>query len=162
MTELLREWITGLCAASVITACAQRIVPGGAVKKVLRLICGLVLTMALISPLAGPDTADYALSLADYHERVAALTEELGQTEKRLDRMYIEEHCAAYILDEAHALGLEGRVEVRAKWRDSCWVPWEARLYIKADAEAKARLSARLEGELGIAAERQSWYEGEG
>ena len=160
MTELLREWIIGLCAASVITACAQSIVPGGAVKRVLRLICGLVLTLVLISPLARPNREDYALSLAAYHMRISDLTEELQETEKRLNRMYIEERCAAYILDEAHALGLEGRVEVRAKWRDDCWVPWEARLYIKADNENKRRLTARLEGELGIAAERQTWYEG--
>ena len=160
MTELLREWIIGLCAASVITACAQSIVPGGAVKRVLRLICGLVLTLVLISPLARPNREDYALSLAAYHMQISDLTEELQETEKRLNRMYIEERCAAYILDEAHALGLEGRVEVRAKWRDDCWVPWEARLYIKADNENKRRLSARLEGELGIAAERQTWYEG--
>ena len=162
MTELLREWIMGLCAASVITACAQSIVPGGAVKKVLRLICGIVLTTVLISPLAGPNQTDYALSLASYRERVAALTEELGETEKRLDRMYIEERCAAYILDEAHAIGLEGRVEVSAKWRDDCWVPWEVKLYMNAAEEGRRCLAAWLEGELGITAERQSWHEGEG
>jgi len=162
MTELLRQWIIGLCGASVITACAQSIVPAGAVKKVLRLISGLVLTLTLISPLARPDLDDYALSLAGYHESVLALTEDLNEQEKRLERLYIEEGCAAYILDEAHALGLEGRVEVRAKWRDDCWVPWEVQLYMNASEESRQRLAARLEGELGITAERQSWHEGEG
>lgn len=162
MTELLRQWIIGLCAASVITACAQSIAPGGAVKKVLRLVCGLVLTLVLIGPFLEPDTEDYAFSLASYRARVAALTAELGETEKRLDRLYIEERCAAYILDEAHALGLEGRVEVRAKWRDDCWVPWEVRLYMKAPEDTKRRLAACLEGELGIPEERQSWHEVEG
>ena len=160
MTELLREWIMGLCAASVITACAQSIVPGGAVKKVLRLICGIVLTMVLISPLTGPNQADYAFSLASYRDRVAALTEELSETEKRLDRMYIEERCAAYILDEAHALGLEGRVEVSAKWRDDCWVPWELWLSMTGPEEQRLRLTAQITAELGIAAERQHWIFG--
>ena len=162
MTELLRQWIMGLCAASVITACALSITPNGAVKRVLRLVCGVVLTMVLVSPLLQPDMTGYAFSLADYRNRAAALTEELKDTEKRLNRMYIEERCAAYILDEAHALGLEGRVEVRAKWRDDCWVPWEVQLYMNASEESRQRLAARLEGELGITAERQSWHEGEG
>ena len=159
MTELLRQWIMGLCAASIITACAQTITPSGAVKKVLRLVCGLVLTLVLVSPLGKPDLESYALSLAAYRERVAALTEELSETEKRLDRVYIEEGCAAYILDEAHALGLEGRVEVRAKWRDDCWVPWEVRLHMNRSEEQRRRLSACITGELGIAEERHYWYE---
>ena len=158
MTEMLRSWILGLCAASVITACAQTIAPAGAVKKVLRLICGLVLTLALVSPLGDLDMDSYALSLATYRSRAAALTEELAEKEKRLDRLYIEEGTAAYILDEAHALGLEGRVEVSAKWRDDCWVPWEARLYLNGTEEQRNRLSAHLAAELGIAAERQSWH----
>lgn len=158
MTEWLRQWIIGLCAASVITACAQSITPGGAVKKVLRLICGLVLTLVLVAPLGELDMDSYALSLASYRSRVAALTEELDETEKRLDRLYIEEGCAAYILDEAHALGLEGRVEVSAKWRDDCWVPWEASLHMSGTEEQHRRLAARLTAELGIVEERQYWY----
>lgn len=158
MTELLRSWIMGLCAASVITAFAQTIAPAGPVKKVLRLICGLVLTLVLIAPLGELDMESYALSLAAYRSRAAALTEDLAENEKRLDRLYIEEGTAAYILDEAHALGLEGRVEVSAKWRDDCWVPWEAKLYLNGTEAQRNRLSAHLAAELGIAAERQNWY----
>ena len=158
MTELLRQWIMGLCAASIITACAQTITPTGAVKRVLRLICGLVLTLVLVSPLGKTDLESYALSLAAYRERVASLTEELSETEKRLDRVYIEEGCGAYILDEAHALGLEGRVEVNAKWRDNYWVPWEAKLCLTGADEMCRRLKSTMAAELGIAEERQHWY----
>lgn len=159
MTELLRQWIMGLCAASIITACAQTITPTGAVKRVLRLVCGLVLTLVLVSPLGELNVESYALSLAAYRERTAVLTEELNETEKRLNRVYIEEGCAAYILDEAHALGLEGRVEVRAKWRDDCWVPWEVRLHMNSTEEQRRRFAASITGELGIPEERQYWYE---
>lgn len=157
MTELLRQWILGLSTAAIITAGAQRLTPAGPVKKVLQLVCGIVLTSVLLSPLGELDMERYSLSLASYHELAAELTAELEEGEKRMDRLYIEEQCAAYILDEAHALGLEGRVEVSAKWRDDCWVPWEVRISMNGTEQQHIRLRRQIEAELGIAEERQSW-----
>jgi len=159
VTELLSEWIRGLTAACVITAAAGTLTPAGPVKRVLKLISGMVLTAVLLSPLLRPDLEGYTIALANYREQVAVLTQELEETEKRLDRTYIETGCAAYILDEAHALGLEGRVEVSAKWRDNCWVPWEAELWLNGEPAQLPRLSGKITAELGIAAERQYWNE---
>ena len=102
----------------------------------------------------------YSLSLSKYRDRVAELSGELEDTRQRLNRTYIEEQSAAYILDEAQALGAEGRAEVRARWRDNSWVPWEASLELTGGTDVREKLKNRIEAELGIPKERQSWHEG--
>ena len=51
----LRSWLLALVAASLICALADALMPKGAVKRVGRLVCGLVLASAILSPLAGLD-----------------------------------------------------------------------------------------------------------
>jgi len=156
--EVLRSWILGLTSVCILTAAALTLTRGGPLSRMTRFVCALVLTAVLLSPLLSPDMDVYALSLAEYRRTAAALTEDMGRTEQELNRLYIEAECAAYILDEARRLGLEGRAEVRAKWRDNCWVPWEAELTLRGESGQRRKLSAVLEAELGIPAERQSWH----
>ncbi len=160
MTELLHNWILGLTASCIVTACALAVSPKGPVERVTRLVCGIVLTAALLAPLSELDMDAYAVSLAEYRDAAARLTQELEETEERLNRVYIEQECAAYILDEARTLGAEGGAEVRARWRDNCWTPWEAELTLNADAAQRRELSEYIAAQLGIPAERQDWHDG--
>ena len=160
MTELLHQWIGMLTAAGILAACAMTLSARGSTGRVTRLSCGLLLGMVLFGPLLRLNMDEYAVSLASYRKRSAEISGALEETEKLLDRLYIEDACEAYILDEAQTLGLEGSVEVRAKWRDSCWVPWEAELSLGGGAEGKKKLRAAMEAELGIPLERQNWHDG--
>lgn len=160
MTELMRTWILGLTAACLVSSCARALVHRGAAARMTRLVCALVVLLSLLSPLGELDMEEYAFSLAEYRNRRDELTAELEENERRLQRLYIEQECAAYILDEAEKLGLAGRAEVRAAWRDELWVPQEVMLHIKADTQQRAALSQRISAELGIPAERQVWYDG--
>ncbi len=156
--EVLRSWILGLTSVCLLTAAALALTARGPLSRMMRFVCGLVLTTVLFSPLLSPDMDEYALSLAEYRSSAAALTGDMERTREELNRLYIEAECAAYIVDEARSLGMDGRVEVRAKWRDNCWVPWEAELTLIGDDKQRGRLEALLEAELGIPAERQSWH----
>ena len=64
MTELLRRWILGLAGTAIICAAAAALTPKGQVKKVVQLLCGAVMTVALLSPLLEPDLGDYGLNLS--------------------------------------------------------------------------------------------------
>jgi len=161
MTEILHDWILGLSAAAVVAAVAVLLTPKGPVERVTRLVCGIMLAAVLVSPIAELDPDILALSLAEYREAAADMTDSLEDTTERLNRKYIEEECAAYILDEARALGMEdGQVEVSAKWGDGCWVPWEADLSLSGTNIQKNELRGIIEAELGIPAERQNWNDG--
>ena len=76
-----------------------------------------------------------------------------------INQTIIERECAAYILDKADALGLAvSSAAVTARWsEEGFWYPWESRAACsESDRET---LSAVIEAELGIPAERQSWEE---
>ena len=158
MSELLRSWVLGLAGAALLGAFALTLTPEGRVRRVTKLLVGVVLALALIRPLADFDFETYAASLAVSREaetRAAAL----GETNDRLQRTIIEAECAAYISDRAARLGLRPvSASVTAKWGDAlCWYPYEATLRGEPDALARRALASAIEAELGIPASRQYW-----
>ena len=160
MAEVLHSWIMGLFGAALLGALAMAITPEGPVRTVLRTLCGIVLALALVSPLLKLDMENYSLNMARYREESARLTEALAETENRLSRAIIQEECAAYIWDKAQNLGLSPDVvEVVAKWGGDCWIPDEAYVEASGTQEQRRALAGVLEAELGITAERQHWNE---
>lgn len=158
MMAMMQNWIRGLVAASVLVALAQQITPDGPVKKVTEFVCGIMLMAMLLSPVLTADRTVFSYALSDYRKTVAELSQDLESQEKQLLRVYIQEQCQAYILDEARSLGLtQLQATVQVKWGDESWVPNEVTLTGELTPEQKARLSGFLDAELGIPAERQHW-----
>ena len=150
----MRQWILGIFAASLLSAFALALCPEGRVRPVLRMVCGIVCALAVASPLMGLDMDALASGLAEYRlqaQRSAAEGEEEG---KMLERTYIEEECAAYICDAAarREIVIDG-ASVEVRWDDAAlvWVPHGARV----TGAYSPELSALIERELGIPAERQ-------
>ena len=51
--------------------------------------------------------------------------------------------------------------EVEARWStEGLWVPYAVKLIGEPDEEGKAALTARIQTDLGIPAERQTWADG--
>ena len=151
MMEWMRHWLLGISGAAVVCAVCGQLTPKGPVKQMTETLCGLVLTLALLSPLLELDLSAYALNLARYREAGAALTEEASEISRRLDRRVIEEELRAYILDKAAAL-TDARVEL-AWSTEGLWVPVAAELWGPYDPTVEAV----IESELGIPAEKQTW-----
>lgn len=155
MTQVLRDWILGLAGAAVFCALCSAVTPEGGVRRVQKLLCGVVMALALISPLEELDMGGYSLELArcrQQAEEIAASAQEISDS---LSRTFIEQRCAAYILDKARLSGFEpGEVRVRAQWSsEGVWYPVEAQI----EAEYDQRLSEKIEEELGIPAHSQHW-----
>ena len=155
---MLHDWICALTAASAAAALAKQLTADANVKKVTELLCGVILTAVLLSPLLKVDLPTLALSMSEYRRTAAELTQDAEAAENRLLRDYIEQQCAAYILREAHTLGVEDlQVTVKTKWRDENWVPYEAYCRGALSPSAKERLSVYMESELGIPGQNQNW-----
>lgn len=158
--SILHDWVLSLTAAALVASLAVQLTPKGGVRTVTGFISGIVLLIVLIEPLWRIDTDILFGSIGHYRASVSELTASLEEQEKELLRTYIEEKYAAYILDEAHVLGVEtARVRIRVKWGDGSWVPNEAYMDMDAPEELKARLTDSLMSELGIPKERQHWNE---
>ena len=159
MRELLREWVLSLTGAALLAAFALALTPEGRVRRVVRLLAGVVLALALLRPIAEFDFDSYAASLAVGRDAAALAQSGWEDPGRRLERRLIENECAAYISDRAAELGLRVEaVSVTAKWGDAlCWYPYEATLRAGQDAPARSALALRLETELGIPAARLHW-----
>lgn len=156
----MKAWATSVFAASLLSSLALALCPEGRVKNVTRMVCGLVCALAVASPLVELDLESLAAGMAAY-ERQAQIAAGRGEDEqKMLERTYIEEQCAAYILAKASEIGTEVEsVYVLARWDEDVlvWYPWEAEI----TGAYSGRLSGAIEADLGIPASRQEWRGGE-
>ena len=155
MTELFKSWILGLAGAAVFCALCSAVTPEGRAKRVQKLMCGVVMTLALISPLTGLDMSGYSLNLAQCRRRAGEIGASAQEISDSLSRTFIEERCAAYILDKARLLGVELKaVKVTTQWSgEGVWYPVE----VEIEAEYDRRLSEKIEEELGIPVQSQRW-----
>lgn len=156
----MRQWILGILSASVLSAAAMALCPPGRVRTVTRMVCGLVCALAVASPLLRLDPESLAVGMAEYRQQAQILTEDAEEEGKLQERTYIEEQCAAYICAKAAEIGSPlADASVTARWDDEAlvWYPWAAAL----KGDANAALTALIEGDLGIPAERQEWTDGE-
>ena len=161
MMELLRQWLTGVTCAAIIVALADSLMVGGTVRKIGRLAGGLLLLAAVVKPVLEVDlTVLSAASLRLEAEAVPA-AEEAGLD---LMKSIIGEETGAYILDKTAELGISCQ-EVRVTCAvEENGVPYPASVVLVGDLteEEQARLSRRIEADLAIPAERQSYEKGGG
>ncbi|MEG1789551.1 MAG: hypothetical protein RR230_02720 [Oscillospiraceae bacterium] len=159
MTEAIRAWLMALCGTAAVCTLAMCACPEGRVKRILRLVCGAAMAIALLSPLADFDLDAYSRAAAKYGEAARAAAGEGTAVQDRLSRTIIEDECAAYILDKADALDIvDVSVDITAEWNGANgWLPVGARLSGDCTAEQRARLAELLETELGIPPKRQEW-----
>ena len=161
MTEALRGWVLGLCGAAAVCALALAVCPKGRVNGVLRVVCGAVMTIALLSPVVDFDFGVYSESLEKYRIEADAAANSASKSEDILSRTIIENECAAYILDKAVEVGLTmSSVRVSARWSvDGFWYPYEAAMEASGTQAAKTELAEIVASDLGIPPDRQVWEE---
>ena len=159
MLELLRQWVLGLAGAALCCAVLTELCPKGSVKGVVKALCGMLMALALVSPILGADWGSYALNMAKYRENALEVSTQGREISDRLSRTIIEEECRAYILDKAASLGMElSDAAVTLKWSSQgLWYPVGCRLC----GEYSAALENVISAELGIPPEGQEWVENE-
>ena len=160
MMEGLESWVRGVAAAGLFTAAVLALGPGGRTGKSLRLVCALLLLAVLLSPLRRLDYGVLARELARQRQTAADRAEEGKETAAEVRDGRIQAAAEAYILDKAADLGIrDAAAKVTLVREGEISFPWQAELWLRADGETCSRLSACLEGELGIPRERQLWHD---
>ena len=134
MMGAVGRWLTAVISVSLLCAMAGALMPQGAVKQVGRLVCGLVLLAAILSPLRELDVDAGRRWLDSYLDSTGQWEAALKETVNRQMKTIIEEECAAYIVDKAAQLGL--RCTLRVECREA-----EEGLYLPVRAEVRGPLS---------------------
>lgn len=163
MMDGARGWLLTIISASILCALADSLMPAGAVKRVGRLVCGLVLLCAVLSPLAELDLAGGQDWLEDYFAGLELRQAELGSQVNEGMKVIIEEKYAAYIVDKAAEMGLTCTVRVSCRMgEDGLYVPDRMAAAGSFSDVEQSRLTQIVQEDLGVPLERQVYYNEEG
>lgn len=152
MTDLGQYVITLSCAA-LIGGILCGLLGDCVGKELLKLLCGLFLTLCVLKPILEIDLTEITENFLTFSEEATAYSE-LGQgmAEEAFSEI-IKQETEAYILDKAAAL----RAEVTAEVMVAEGIPVGVRLTGNLSPYSKARMESILETELGIPKENQLW-----
>ena len=158
MIALIKSWLIGIVCCAVAVAIADNLMPKGAVKRVSKLLCGIILLIATVKPLIDIDFSTLSRYMVEYNNAAGQYSADLSEVNERLSKVIIEEQSAAYILDKATSLDMDVTAEVEARRGDGeLWYPYEATLSGEYTDAQKNELSELIEAELAIPAQRQNW-----
>ena len=132
----LRSWLLSVTACAVLVSIVQQLTDGGAMKKIVRFVGGMVLMLAMLRPLLSLTFDLPELDGGHYREAVEVLKQTLNA-------------------EQDSALGDSVRAEVQTALHDGVPFPDSVTLY----GENSAALGAYIVQELGIAEENQLWIE---
>lgn len=147
----VRGWLLTVIGASLICALADALMPQGPVRRVGRLVCGLVLLAALLPPLAELDLSGGRRWLEGYLASLEGRQAQLEDTVNGQMKVIIEGEYAAYIVDKAAQLGLtcSARVECGLS-EEGLYLPARVRVSGPLTQEKRARLAQIIAQDLGV------------
>ena len=151
----MRAWLLGIVLTAFASGLARQLAPQGREQAMVRLAGGLLLTLAVLRPLAGMDWEGPALEAGAFQIRTEEQAAVYRKNQQQALSAIIEDRTEAYILDKARLLGSEpGAVRVTARWSsEGVWYPAE----VEIQAQYDRKLSEKIEEELGISAQNQHW-----
>lgn len=114
MTALLREWILGIVAVSLLSACAQTLAGAASAKRVIGLISAFALFLTVALPLQRVDMAVFRTSFAQYERAYARSAQDAAAASEQLLCELAKESLAEYVtgLASARHIPCSVRVEV--------------------------------------------------
>ena len=129
MTEFIKTWIYSITAVGVISTIALALTPEGASKRIVRLVCGLVLIYAVLVPLKDTNFSGIEALPGQYSIDLDRLQKKAETNNQDLTKKLIESGISAYIADKAVKLGVSCSIKVISrKSVDGLWSPWSVEL----------------------------------
>ena len=158
MMEVVRGYLLRLTAGAFLSAGLLALIPKGTSKKAAAVLCGLVMLLLALTPLAqlDYDALSEAISRLELEKEEARTGIEIRNQE--LVARIISGRVQAYILDKAAQCGVSlADAQVTLQWStDGYWYPYSVRLVTSGAAE-NSRLAQTVEADLGIPRTRQEW-----
>lgn len=157
MRVQVRQYILSVIAAAVLCGILYNLCIGKTTASVMKLICGIFLSLVVMSPLRTIDLTDLPAISLGFLEEGRQVTAEGEKMAMDSYSTIIKERTEAYILDKAEALDAGIAVEV---FLDGDAIPVGVRISGNVSPFAQSALTACLEEDLGIAKEAQEWIDG--
>ena len=154
--EALGRYVVSVTASAMICAVVMSLGGSGGKKALLQLICGLLLAVTVLRPVAQVNL-EALLEIPGTFTQGAQGAAQSGEKMAREAMVdIIKSETEAYILDKAAGLNAAIAVEVSME-EEGTPVPVGATLSGEASPYARKRLEQILQTELGIPKENQRW-----
>ena len=148
----MRAYLIKVICAALVCTLTESIGGDGPGKATRRLVGGMFLVLALLSPLGNMDLP--ALDLNALYREAEAITAEGSAMAEQERRHVISDSCEAYIWNKAAAMELELQVQVEL---DDEGMPCLVELSGPASPLERQELTAALVRELGMGKEDVIW-----
>lgn len=152
--EGLREYLLRLLWAALVCGVVNRTAKGSVCAPVIRLLCGVFLTVVLVQPL-GSFSFDAPLQWTQGLETAAADAVRQGSREAQTQKeAIIKTRLEAYIVEKADQAGASVSADITL---DDDGLPRAVTVTGALSPAVKGRLKRMLTQELGIPEVRQQW-----
>ena len=157
----MKSMLLELIGVALVQAILTLLVEEERFRLLLRLIGGVAMAVILLRAVTNFDDAAYAaaqrkLQFSGAWDAGAAETER-----QRLDRLFIEAECEAYIADRANEMGMAlSGIEVSLDWStEGYWYPARVTITAPNGEMGMQALADEIYASLGITPENQTWRE---
>lgn len=155
----MRELLLSLIGISLLQCILQLILKEESAGKALNLIGGIAMAAILLAGVSSFDYQAYSAALSREQTERFWNEETVREDVNALRRRYIEDQCAAYILERASRMHIElSNAVVTLAWNtDGYWYPIHAEMTVTDADESMSELMMLIESELGIPVSEQVW-----
>ncbi len=147
-----KEYILSVVTVSLVCGVILQMASGK--KEILQLVCGVVMTLAVLQPVSRIRMEDFWNSSRFLPEPADTWLAEGKKAAQSMKEQYITEAYEAYILDKAKNLGTELTADITV---DENCLPVFAEIQGNFDGEIRLILEQILTCDLGITKENQRW-----
>lgn len=123
MMDSVRNWILGVVAVGLLVSLCQSLSPEGKTQKVSRFCGGLLLFLAVVTPIVQWDITGTLQGFQDYCESLTASEEDVAQAGNTVLKEQVRQRTQQYLQGQAQQLGVEVTVQVTCKTQDGIPVP---------------------------------------
>lgn len=157
MSETIGKYLLSVIASAMLLNLTQILLPKGSVRKVAGFLGGLLIVLAVLSPVVDLDMSSLADSLTQFQFETEAMGAGLAENDREWMAAIIKDQCETYIWDKANTLSADLEVEVILSEEDEYPIPVSVKLTGKATPEQKSRIAECISGDMGIPVQRQEW-----
>jgi len=151
MMGLVRGWLLGITGAAILAAVADGMMPEGGVRQVGKLVCGLVLLFAVLSPFSDRDTFGLTDILCYDNQRLQQDAKQLQEARGEQMKQLIQQELAAYSMDKIQEMGLICRIEVVCETDEQgLALPRAVQVYGSLQQDEQLTVARELSQDLGL------------
>lgn len=152
MIEILRQMILGVTAAAIFSSVMLQFTQKSALQEIIKLAAGMVMILALLTPLSRISMPSFSGWMAEVKGSVAAQTGRAQEHNEQIAHSSIAGAVSGYIRDQAEALDMKCSVHTGlSEGEDGTMYISSVKVKGQAfTAEQREKLSALIERDCGV------------